>query len=69
MQDLLNAVLLDPVLQHTAIKKCFYLRTETCSKGGENTLLQPGNDTASLAAMNREIMAIYVNLSLLEQVH
>ena len=55
MLDLFTAVLSDPILQRADIKKRFYIRTDACSRGHGNVLLQSGDDAASLAAMNREI--------------
>ena len=55
MLDLLTAVLSDPILQRADIKKRFYIRTDACSRGHGNVLLQPGDDAASLTTMHREI--------------
>ena len=54
MLDLLNAVLSDPILQWADIKKTLYIRTDACSRGHGNVLIQPGDDSASLAAIHRE---------------
>ena len=55
IEDVLNAVMSDPVLKRADINKRFYVRTDASSVGHGNALLQPGDDATSLAAMNREI--------------
>ena len=55
MHSILDAVMLDPILQRADINKRFYLRTDVCTIWYGNALLQPGDDKLSLAATNREI--------------
>jgi hypothetical protein len=55
MNDILDALLSDPVLRRPDPKKRFYLRTDASKHGHGNVLLQPGDDKESLLSMNNEI--------------
>ena len=53
MYDILNAIFSDMILRRADGKKLFYLRTDDSSKGYSNSLLHPGDESESIAAMNR----------------
>ena len=53
--DIKKAILTEPVLQRIDRTKRQYLRTDFCALGFGFVVLQPGNDAASLEAMQREI--------------
>jgi hypothetical protein len=55
MNDVLDALLSDPVLQRPDPDKQFYLQTDASKYGHDNVLLQPGDDDNSIAAMKQKI--------------
>ena len=55
MNRVLDDLIKDPTLRRPDPDKRFYLRTDACKQGHGNALLQPGDDEASIAAMNEEI--------------
>jgi hypothetical protein len=55
MNDILHALLSDPILRRPDANKRFYLRTDASKHGHGNVLLQPGDDKDSIEAMNKEI--------------
>lgn len=54
-KDMIQAIIKDPCLMRWSPTKRSYLRTDACARGFGAVLLQPDDDDASLAAMNREI--------------